>query len=114
VGSIYKVLAEPRTASQGPGTVMGVVGPNGSGKTTLFRILSGALVRGCLRQASPCLPFPPHGALLLTCQAPDNGSVDLGPTVKLGFVSQSRDDLNPKNTVYKVNGMKALLCKQRF
>ena len=59
-----------------PGGIVGVIGPNGAGKSTLFKLLTGK-------------------------ETPDTGSVDIGPTVKLGFVDQSRDDLDPKKNVWE-------------
>ncbi len=59
-----------------PGGIVGVIGPNGAGKTTLFRMITG------------------H-------EAPDTGSLVVGETVKLGYVDQSRDDLDPDNTVWQ-------------
>lgn len=58
-----------------PGAIVGIIGPNGTGKTTLLRIVSGELL-------------------------PDTGTVKIGQTVKLGFASQSREELKPHNTVY--------------
>ena len=55
---------------------IGIVGANGTGKSTLLRII--------------------HGD-----QSPDSGSVEIGDTIRVGFVSQSRDDMDPKNTVYR-------------
>ncbi len=55
---------------------MGVIGPNGAGKTTLFRMITGQ-------------------------DSPDSGSINVGETVKLGYVDQSRDDLNPNSTVWE-------------
>ena len=55
---------------------IGIVGANGTGKSTLLRII--------------------HGD-----QSPDSGSVEIGETIRVGFVSQSRDDMDPKNTVYR-------------
>ncbi|MGI9482127.1 MAG: energy-dependent translational throttle protein EttA [Hyphomicrobiales bacterium] len=60
-----------------PGGIVGVIGPNGAGKTTLFRMLTGE-------------------------EQPDGGSIRLGDTVKLGYVDQSRDDLDPKKNVWEV------------
>ena len=60
-----------------PGGIVGVIGPNGAGKTTLFRMITGA-------------------------DAPDNGSFTIGDTVKLGYVDQSRDDLEEGKTVWEV------------
>jgi len=59
-----------------PGGIVGIVGPNGAGKTTLLRMLMGQ-------------------------EAPDRGELRLGPTVQLGYVDQSRDDLEADNTVYE-------------
>ena len=55
---------------------MGVIGPNGAGKTTLFRMITGQ-------------------------DSPDAGCINVGETVKLGYVDQSRDDLNPNSTVWE-------------
>ena len=60
-----------------PGGIVGVIGPNGAGKTTLFRMITGA-------------------------DAPDSGSFTIGDTVKLGYVDQSRDDLEEGKTVWEV------------
>jgi len=60
-----------------PGGIVGVIGPNGAGKTTLFRMITGA-------------------------EAPDGGSFTVGDTVKLGYVDQSRDDLEDGKTVWEV------------
>jgi len=59
-----------------PGAIVGVIGPNGAGKTTLFRMITGQ-------------------------EEPDAGSIRLGETVRLGYVDQSRDTLNPKKTVWE-------------
>ena len=58
------------------GGIVGIIGPNGAGKTTLFRMITGQ-------------------------EDPDNGSIKVGDTVKLGYVDQSRDNLNPKATVWE-------------
>jgi len=60
-----------------PGGIVGVIGPNGAGKTTLFRMITGG-------------------------EAPDNGTFTVGETVKLGYVDQSRDDLEDDKTVWEV------------
>ncbi|MEQ1509002.1 MAG: ATP-binding cassette domain-containing protein, partial [Sphingopyxis sp.] len=52
------------------------IGPNGAGKTTLFKLITGA-------------------------EQPDSGSIDIGSTVKLGYVDQSRDDLDPNKNVWE-------------
>ncbi|NVK47376.1 MAG: energy-dependent translational throttle protein EttA [Rhodobacteraceae bacterium] len=59
-----------------PGGIVGVIGPNGAGKSTLFRMLTGQL-------------------------EPDGGTVEYGDTVKLSYVDQSRDDLDPNATVFE-------------
>src|SRR5208337_4656873 len=59
-----------------PGGIVGVIGPNGAGKTTLFRMITGQ-------------------------EQPDSGSLRIGDTVKLGYVDQSRDSLNPDMTVWQ-------------
>ena len=59
-----------------PGGIVGIIGPNGAGKTTLFRMITGQ-------------------------ETPDEGALTVGPTVELGYVDQSRDDLDPNATVYQ-------------
>ncbi len=59
-----------------PGGIIGVIGPNGAGKTTLFRTILGE-------------------------EQPDSGTLTVGDTVQLSYVDQSRDALNPDNTVYE-------------
>ena len=59
-----------------PGGIVGVIGPNGAGKTTLFRMIIGK-------------------------DKPDAGAFRLGDTVKLGYVDQSRDALDPKKNVWE-------------
>ncbi len=59
-----------------PGGIVGVIGPNGAGKSTLFKMITEQ-------------------------EKPDTGSVRLGDTVKLGYVDQSRDDMDPKKTVWE-------------
>jgi ATP-binding cassette ChvD family protein len=59
-----------------PGGIVGIIGPNGAGKTTLFRMLVGQ-------------------------EQPDGGELRLGDTVKLAYVDQSRDALDPKKTVWE-------------
>ncbi len=71
-----KLLFEGLSFTLPPGGIIGVIGPNGAGKSTLFRILTGK-------------------------EQPDGGKVDIGSTVHLGFVDQSRDDLNPKHNVWE-------------
>jgi ATP-binding cassette ChvD family protein len=59
-----------------PGGIVGVIGPNGAGKSTLFRLLTGQ-------------------------EKPDAGTIDIGPTVRLGYVDQSRDALDPNKNVWE-------------
>jgi ATP-binding cassette ChvD family protein len=59
-----------------PGGIVGVIGPNGAGKTTLFKMITGE-------------------------EKPDSGSIRLGDTVKLTYVDQSRDALDPKKNVWE-------------
>ena len=73
-----------------PGGIVGVIGPNGAGKSTLFRMITGD-------------------------EAPDAGEFDLGETVKLGYVDQSRDALEDKQTVWQVisDGMEEIELGKR-
>jgi energy-dependent translational throttle protein EttA len=59
-----------------PGSIVGVIGPNGAGKSTLLKMITRA-------------------------EAPDRGDVKIGETVKLAYVDQSRDTLDPEKTVYE-------------
>jgi ATP-binding cassette ChvD family protein len=69
-------LIEDLTFKLPPGGIVGVIGPNGAGKTTLFRMIT--------KQDKP-----------------DKGSITVGETVHLGYVDQSRDDLDGKKTVWE-------------
>ena len=60
-----------------PNGIVGVIGPNGAGKTTLFRLIMGQ-------------------------ETPDNGTFDVGETVKIAYVDQRHHDLLPDKTVYEV------------
>ena len=71
-----KLLFENLSFTLPPGGIVGVIGPNGAGKSTLFKIITGQ-------------------------EQPDSGEIDLGPTVHLGYVDQSRDHLNDKNNVWE-------------
>jgi len=71
-----KLLFEDLTFEIPPAGIVGVIGGNGVGKTTLFRILTGA-------------------------EEPDSGSVEVGKTVDLAYVDQSRDALDGAKTVYE-------------
>lgn len=72
-----KLLFEGLDFRLPPGGIVGVIGPNGAGKSTLFKLLTGQ-------------------------DQPDNGSLKLGETVKLGYVDQSRDALDDSKTVWEV------------
>ena len=71
-----RLLVEDLSFSLPPGGIVGVIGPNGAGKSTLFRMLTGQ-------------------------ETPDSGSVEFGDTVKLSYVDQSRDSLDPAKTVWE-------------
>lgn len=71
-----KLLFENLSFILPPGGIVGVIGPNGAGKSTLFKLLTGK-------------------------ETPDEGSIDIGSTVHLGFVDQSRDHLDPKKNVWE-------------
>ncbi|MGC2063158.1 MAG: energy-dependent translational throttle protein EttA [Thermodesulfovibrionales bacterium] len=71
------VLVEGMTFSLPPGGIIGVIGPNGAGKTTLFRMITGQ-------------------------ETPDSGTIRVGDTVKLGYVDQARDELDPSKSVWEV------------
>jgi ATP-binding cassette ChvD family protein len=71
-----KQLIEGLSFSLPPGGIVGVIGPNGAGKSTLFRMLTGQ-------------------------EQPDNGAISYGDTVKLSYVDQSRDALDPNKTVWE-------------
>jgi ATP-binding cassette ChvD family protein len=72
-----KILMEDMTFSLPPGGIIGVIGPNGAGKTTLFKMITGL-------------------------EKPDNGSIRLGETVKLAYVDQSRDILDPEKSIWEM------------
>src|SRR3954471_3315102 len=71
-----KLLFDDLTFSLPPGGIVGVIGPTGAGKTTLCKLITGA-------------------------EQPDAGSIRIGETVKLGYVDQSRDALNPNKNVWE-------------
>ena len=72
-----KLLYEDLNFELPPGGIVGIVGPNGAGKTTLFRMITGS-------------------------EKPEKGSFEIGSTVKLGHMEQSRDALDAEKTIYKV------------
>jgi len=72
-----RLLVEGMTFALPPGGIVGIIGPNGAGKTTLFRMITGQ-------------------------ETPDSGTIRIGETVKLAYVDQSRDVLNPDKTIWEV------------
>jgi len=71
-----RLLFENLNFSLPRGGIVGVIGPNGAGKTTLFRMITGQ-------------------------EQPDTGSLTVGSTVQIAYVDQSRDSLDPDQTVYQ-------------
>jgi ATP-binding cassette ChvD family protein len=71
-----KLLFEDLTFNLPPGGIVGVIGPNGAGKTTLFRMLTGQ-------------------------EEPDGGSLRVGETVKMGYVDQTRENLDGNKNVWE-------------
>ena len=71
-----RVLIDNLTFKLPPGGIVGVIGANGAGKTTLFRMITGQ-------------------------EKPDSGTIAVGESVHLGYVDQSRDDLEAKKTVWE-------------
>ena len=71
-----KLLIEGLSFALPPGGIVGVIGPNGAGKSTLFKMLTGQ-------------------------ESPDSGSIEVGDTVDLAYVDQSRDDLQAGDTVWE-------------
>ena len=72
-----KLLVENLTFQLPPAGIVGIIGPNGAGKTTLFRMIMGE-------------------------EMPDNGNIDMGETVKIGYVDQRHADIDPNKTVWEV------------
>lgn len=72
-----KLLVENMNFIIPPGGIIGVVGPNGAGKTTLFNMIIGK-------------------------ETPDSGSIELGQSVKLAYVDQDRDTLDPEKTIFEI------------
>lgn len=70
------LLVEGVTFTLPPGGIVGVIGPNGAGKTTLFRMIAGL-------------------------EQPDSGSIRLGETVKMAYVEQSRETLDPEKNIWE-------------
>ena len=71
-----RLLVEDMSFRLPPGGIVGIIGPNGAGKTTLFRMIVGQ-------------------------DHPDDGSLRVGDTVVISYVDQSREALNPENTIFQ-------------
>jgi ATP-binding cassette ChvD family protein len=71
------ILIEDMNFSIPPGGIVGIIGPNGAGKTTLFRMITGE-------------------------EKSDSGTIKVGDTVKLAYVDQSREILNPDKTIWEM------------
>jgi len=72
-----KFLVESMTFMLPPGGIVGIIGPNGAGKTTLFRMITSQ-------------------------ETPDSGTIRIGNTVKLAYIDQSRDALDPNKTIWEM------------
>jgi ATP-binding cassette ChvD family protein len=71
-----KLLFEDLSFTLPPGGIVGVIGPNGAGKSTLFKMITGQ-------------------------ETPNAGEIDIGSTVRLGYVDQSRDHLDDTKNVWE-------------
>ena len=71
-----RLLIDRLDANIPPGAIVGIIGPNGAGKSTLFRMIVGQ-------------------------EQPDEGTIEIGETVQLAYVDQSRDALDPDKTVWE-------------
>ncbi len=71
------LLIEDLSFSVPPGAIVGIIGPNGAGKTTLFRLITGQ-------------------------ETPNSGSIRIGETVKLAYVDQSREVLDPNKNIWEM------------
>jgi energy-dependent translational throttle protein EttA len=72
-----KLLFENLSFSLPPAGIVGIIGPNGAGKTTLFRLIMGL-------------------------ESPDSGTFSIGDTVKIGYVDQSHEEIDPEKTVFEI------------
>ena len=72
-----KLLVENMNFVIPPGAIIGVVGPNGAGKTTLFNMITGK-------------------------EKPDSGTIELGQSVKIAYVDQERETLDPERTIFEM------------
>jgi len=76
-GYANRLLVENMSFFLPPGGIVGVVGPNGAGKTTLFKMITDQ-------------------------EKPDTGSIRIGQTVRMAYVDQSRESLDPQKTIWEV------------
>ena len=72
-----KLLFDDLNFTLPPNGIVGVIGPNGAGKTTLFKLIMGQ-------------------------EQVDNGSFEVGETVRIGYADQTHKDIDPKKSVYQV------------
>jgi sulfate-transporting ATPase len=85
-----RLLIDKLSFAVPPGAIVGIIGANGAGKSTLFRMITGK-------------------------EKPDSGTIELGPTVKLAYVDQSRDDLTGNKSVWEdVSGGQDILTVGKF
>ena len=71
-----RLLIDNLSFNAPPGAIVGIIGPNGAGKSTLFRMITGS-------------------------EQPDSGAIDIGPTVQMAYVDQSREHLSGEKTVFE-------------
>ncbi len=71
-----RILVEDMDFTLPAGGIVGIIGPNGAGKSTLFKMITGE-------------------------ETPDKGTISLGETVKLAYVDQSRETLDPEHTIWQ-------------
>ncbi len=85
-----KLLFEDLSFAIPPGAIVGIIGPNGAGKTTLFRLVTGQ-------------------------DEADSGELSLGETVKLAYVDQNRDALDPEATIFETisGGQETVILGER-
>ena len=85
-----RIIVDNMDFSVPPGGVVGIIGPNGAGKTTLFRMITGG-------------------------EGPDSGDIRVGETVKLAYVDQTREKLDPDKTIFEMvtGGMETMKLGNR-